>query len=89
LHRHAISRTLSGPDLQRRGRLLQPRQIRCRIALVRLEDNQPVACEPFATGWLWGQKVWVRAADVLVMPEGALLVSGDYAGAIQRISYRG
>jgi glucose/arabinose dehydrogenase len=26
--------------------------------------------------------------DVLVMPDGALLVSDDYAGAVYRISYR-
>ena len=28
-----------------------------------------------------------RPADVLVMPDGALLVSDDHAGAIYRISY--
>jgi glucose/arabinose dehydrogenase len=27
--------------------------------------------------------------DVLVLPDGALLVSDDYAGAIYRITYRG
>jgi glucose/arabinose dehydrogenase len=26
--------------------------------------------------------------DVLVMPDGALLVSDDYAGAVYRISYQ-
>jgi glucose/arabinose dehydrogenase len=29
-----------------------------------------------------------RPVDVLVMPDGALLVSDDHAGAIYRISYR-
>ena len=41
----------------------------------------------FAEGWLQGQKAWGRPADVLVMPDGALLVSDDLAGAIYRISY--
>jgi glucose/arabinose dehydrogenase len=46
-----------------------------------------VRYEPFATGWLQGESVWGRPADVLVMPDGSLLVSDDYAGAIYRISY--
>jgi glucose/arabinose dehydrogenase len=49
--------------------------------------------EPFVTGWLQvdaagRESVWGRPADVLVMPDGALLVSDDHAGAIYRISYR-
>jgi len=59
-----------------------------RITLVRLEGGRAVAYEPFATGWLQGQNAWGRPADVLVMPDGSLLVSDDYAGAIYRISYR-
>ena len=31
--------------------------------------------------------VWGRPADVLVMPDGALLVSDDKAGVVYRISY--
>ena len=31
--------------------------------------------EPFATGWLQGDEAWGRPVDVLVMPDGALLVS--------------
>ncbi|HEV8621025.1 MAG TPA: sorbosone dehydrogenase family protein [Nitrospiraceae bacterium] len=42
----------------------------------------------FAEGWLQGQEVWGRPVDVLVMPDGALLVSDDLAGVIYRISYR-
>jgi glucose/arabinose dehydrogenase len=60
-----------------------------RITLVRVENDRVVAYEPFATGWLQGESAWGRPADVLVMPDGALLVSDDYAGAIYRISYRG
>jgi glucose/arabinose dehydrogenase len=41
----------------------------------------------FAEGWLQGQQVWGRPNDVMVMPDGALLVSDDMAGVIYRISY--
>jgi len=59
-----------------------------RVSLVRLEGGRAVAYEPFAEGWLQGQSAWGRPADVLVAPDGALLVSDDDAGAIYRISYR-
>jgi glucose/arabinose dehydrogenase len=65
------------------------RKIGYRVSLVRLENGHAVAYEPFATGWLRGESPWGRPADVLVMPDGSLLVSDDYAGAIYRISYRG
>jgi glucose/arabinose dehydrogenase len=63
------------------------KKIGYRITLVRVENNRAVGYEAFATGWLEGEKAWGRPADVLVMPDGALLVSDDYAGAIYRISY--
>jgi glucose/arabinose dehydrogenase len=48
-----------------------------------------VAYESFASGWLQGENAWGRPADVLVLPDGSLLVADDYAGAIYRITYRG
>ena len=60
-----------------------------RITLVRLESGKAVAYEPFATGWLQGETVTGRPSDVLVLPDGSLLIADDYAGAIYRISYRG
>ncbi len=65
------------------------KKIGYRITLVRLEDNKPVSYEPFATGWKQGESVWGRPVDVLNMPDGSLLVSDDYAGAIYRIFYEG
>ncbi|HTR59807.1 MAG TPA: PQQ-dependent sugar dehydrogenase [Casimicrobiaceae bacterium] len=59
-----------------------------RVTLVRVENNRAVSYEPFATGWLQGETAWGRPADVFVMPDGSLLVSDDYAGAIYRISYQ-
>jgi glucose/arabinose dehydrogenase len=58
-----------------------------RITLVRLQGNKAVRYEVFAEGWLQGREAWGRPVDVLVMPDGALLVSDDKAGAIYRISY--
>ena len=60
-----------------------------RISLVRLQDGKAVAYEPFASGWLQGESAWGRPADVLVLPDGSLLVADDVAGAIYRIVYRG
>ena len=60
-----------------------------RVSLVRIENGKATAYEPFATGWLQGESAWGRPADVLVMPDGSLLVSDDRAGAIYRITYRG
>jgi glucose/arabinose dehydrogenase len=44
--------------------------------------------EPFATGFLDGQNILARPVDVQVMPDGSLLVSDDWNGAIYRISYK-
>jgi glucose/arabinose dehydrogenase len=65
------------------------KKIGYRVTRVRIENNRAVAYEPFATGWLQGETAWGRPADVLAMPDGSLLVSDDYAGAIYRISYAG
>ena len=53
---------------------------------VRLEGNHVAEYTVFAEGWLQGEQVWGRPVDVQVMPDGALLVSDDYAGVIYRIS---
>jgi glucose/arabinose dehydrogenase len=59
-----------------------------RITLVSRDEQKRLRYSVFAEGWLQGQKAWGRPADVLVMPDGALLVSDDSAGAIYRIHYR-
>jgi glucose/arabinose dehydrogenase len=60
-----------------------------RVSLVRRENNTPVSYEIFAEGWLQNGVPWGRPVDVLVMPDGALLVSDDLAGAVYRISSTG
>ena len=44
--------------------------------------------ETFAEGWLDGDKVLGRPVDLLVAPDGSLLVSDDERGVIYRISYQ-
>lgn len=59
-----------------------------RVSRVVVEGDRAVKYEAFAQGWLEGGMHWGRPVDVLVMPDGALLVSDDFAGAIYRISYQ-
>ncbi len=59
-----------------------------RLTLVTLRGNRAVSYETFAEGWLQGKSSWGRPVDVQVMPDGALLVSDDKAGAVYRISYQ-
>jgi glucose/arabinose dehydrogenase len=62
-----------------------------RITCVRLNDKgESAGYEVFAEGWLGAdQSVSGRPADVLVMPDGSLLVSDDHAGCVYRITYSG
>jgi glucose/arabinose dehydrogenase len=61
-----------------------------RVMLVRLNGNQATSYEVFAEGWLQPDgKAWGRPVDVLVMPDGSMLVSDDRANAIYRIAYGG
>lgn len=60
-----------------------------RVTLVSFRDGKPHRYQVFADGWLKpGGPAWGRPVDVEVMPDGALLVSDDKAGAIYRISYK-
>jgi glucose/arabinose dehydrogenase len=59
-----------------------------RISVVRLQGDRAVKYETFAEGWLQGGRAWGRPVDVLVLPDGSLLVSDDQAGVIYRITYK-
>jgi len=50
-------------------------------------DGTVIDSSIFASGWLQGEEAWGRPNDVMLMPDGALLVSDDKAGVIYRISY--
>ena len=63
------------------------RRIGYRVTRVALDDaGNAVDYSPFVSGWLQGQQYWGRPSDVLVMPDGALLISDDQAGAIYRVA---
>src|SRR5204862_6197595 len=52
------------------------------------QNGRPTAIEDFVTGWqLADGSRWGRPVSLLVMPDGALLVSDDYAGGIWRVSF--
>ena len=57
-----------------------------RVSVIRWEAGKRIY-EPFVSGWLVGEENWGRPNDVLVTPNGDLLISDDQAGAIYRISY--
>lgn len=59
-----------------------------RISLVRIIDNRAVSYEPFIEGWLRGEAVSGRPVDVLIMPDGSMLISDDYGGRIYRVTYK-
>jgi len=60
-----------------------------RVTFVKVEGGRATSYEPFASGWLKGGSASGRPADVLVLPDGSLLVSDDKAGRIYRITYSG
>jgi len=89
LHRESISGTIPQPDLHcEHGSWNRARPIGYRITLVRLDSNRAVRYETFCRGLARGNDGLGPPVDVLVMPDGALLVSDDRAGAIYRIHYR-
>lgn len=59
-----------------------------RVMLVKLDkQGNATSYEPFVEGWLDRDKNWGRPVDVHVMPDGAVLISDDQAGAVYRVSY--
>lgn len=59
-----------------------------RVMSVTIDGDKASDYKIFAEGWLQNGKPWGRPVDVLVMPDGALLVSDDLAGVVYRISYK-
>lgn len=59
------------------------------VSVAFLEDGRITRLEPFLTGFLRGEETLGRPVDVLVEPEGTLLVSDDHRGAVYRIRYTG
>jgi glucose/arabinose dehydrogenase len=53
-----------------------------------ISEGGNLSYRPFVTGWLQGEDDWGRPNDVLVTPDGALLISDDKAGQVYRVTYR-
>jgi glucose/arabinose dehydrogenase len=51
------------------------------------EDEAGVHYAPFISGWLNDQDNWGRPSDVLMAPDGSLLIADDQAGAVYRVHY--
>ncbi len=62
------------------------------LTLVKIDSKSKVTGHSvFASGWMDDatQKVWGRPVDVLLLPDGSMLVSDDQANVIYRIVYKG
>ncbi len=78
------------PLIAEHGSWNRSKKIGYRVTLVRLDPagKKALSYEVFAEGWLNADgSVWGRPADTLALPDGSLLVSDDFAGAIYRIVY--
>jgi glucose/arabinose dehydrogenase len=60
-----------------------------RLTLVRIKDGVARTYETFAEGWLQNGEAWGRPVDILLLPDGSMMVSDDRAGQIYRIHYTG
>ena len=60
-----------------------------RITMVTPKNGGAVSYTVFAKGWLRGARAWGRPVDLLILPDGSMLVSDDLSGTIYRIHYKG
>jgi glucose/arabinose dehydrogenase len=76
--------------IAKHGSWNRSKKIGYNVSLVKIQNNKAVGQETFASGWLdeTTQKEWGRPVDVLVLPDGSMLVSDDQANVIYRISYQ-
>ncbi len=74
--------------LAEHGSWNRSKKIGYQVMDVTINGDKVTDARPFISGWMQGQSVWGRPVDVLVMPDGALLVSDDHAGVIYKIVYK-
>ncbi len=60
-----------------------------RVMMVTLKNDGKTVdkYEEFVTGWMENERAWGRPVDLLVMPDGSLLISDDTASAVYRVTY--
>lgn len=66
-----------------------PTRVAYDVVRVVMQEGQPTRIEPFLNGFLQGREYWGRPVDVLIMRDGATLVSDDLNGAIYRVARTG
>lgn len=59
------------------------------VSVVFSEADGTLRYEPFISGWLVDDDVSGRPVDVLVAPDGSLLISDDKGGVVYRVRYSG
>ena len=60
-----------------------------RVSVATMGPDGSLSYAPFVEGWLVGEDPWGRPNDVLMTPDGSLLISDDAQGLIYRVSYTG
>lgn len=61
-----------------------------KVVRVHVENGLPVSVEDFIVGWqLADGSRWGRPSDILVLPDGSLLINDDSSGRIWRVTYGG
>lgn len=53
-----------------------------------LEGNQVLSEDDFVTGWLKGDEVLGRPNDIIMLPDGSILISDDGFSKVYRVSYQ-
>ncbi len=64
------------------------RKVGYRVMRITTRGQEVTGIEPFVTGWLQGETAWGRPVDVLIEPDGDLLISDDKADVIYRVWYQ-
>ena len=60
------------------------------VVRVPVRDGRPTgAWRHFIAGWQVGRRWWGRPVDVLVLPDGSMLLSDDFGGRVYRVWYEG
>ena len=57
------------------------------VSVAKVDSAGNLNYQPFIQGWLVGQDPWGRPNDVLVTPDGSLLIADDAKGVIYRVTY--
>ena len=57
------------------------------VTVMTEDESGQRSYQPFVTGWLEGEEAWGRPNDVMVAPDGSLLISDDRTGQIFQVRY--